>query len=124
MAVAVELTSGQDHALTMASPQDELLAKTSKIKKSLRKMWEMDRSLGELGRIWEMENYQGELGENENYLAPILGKQIQLLDLKKLILKDLRLLRPSRVSSGAIRPYPKSVHGLLGDFIFLIFVFQ
>ncbi|XP_008239855.1 PREDICTED: uncharacterized protein LOC103338432 [Prunus mume] len=105
MAAAVELTSGQDHALTMASCQDELLAKTSKIKKSLRKVWEMERSLGELRRIWEMENYQGELGENENYLAPILAKQIQLLDLKKLISNELRLLRPSRAGSGAVHPY-------------------
>ncbi|KAI5330010.1 hypothetical protein L3X38_029407 [Prunus dulcis] len=106
MAAAVELTSGQDHSLTMASPQDELLAKTSKIKKSLRKIWEMERSLGELGLIWEMENYERELGENENYPAPILGEQIQLLDLKKLILKELRLLRrPNRAGNGAVHPY-------------------
>ncbi|CAL8125334.1 unnamed protein product [Prunus armeniaca] len=105
MAAAVDFTSGQDHALMMASRQDELLAKTSKIKKSLHKIWEMEKSLGELARIWEMENYQGELRENEKYLPTLLA----LLDLKKLISKELCLLRPSRAGSckhGDVHPYP------------------
>ncbi|BBN67812.1 hypothetical protein Prudu_193S000200, partial [Prunus dulcis] len=82
--MAAELTSG--HALTTASCQDELLAKTSKIKKSLRKIWAMEKSLRELG-------------ENEKYLAALLAQKIQLIDLKKLISKQLRLLRPSRADS-------------------------
>ncbi|KAI5330015.1 hypothetical protein L3X38_029412 [Prunus dulcis] len=82
--MAAELTSG--HALTTASCQDELLAKTSKIKKSLRKIWAMEKSLRELG-------------DNEKYLAALLAQKIQLIDLKKLISKQLRLLRPSRADS-------------------------
>ncbi|CAB4280971.1 unnamed protein product [Prunus armeniaca] len=84
--MAGELTSGQDHALTTASCQDELLAKTSKIKKSLRKIWAMEKS-------------QRELGENEKYLAALLAQKIQLIDLKKLISKELRLLSCSRADS-------------------------
>ncbi|KAL6279866.1 hypothetical protein ACE6H2_016747 [Prunus campanulata] len=84
--MAAELTLSQDHALTMASCQDELLAKTSKIKKSLRKIWAMEKSLRELG-------------ENEKYLAALLAQKIQLIDLKKLISKELRLLRSSRANS-------------------------
>ncbi|XP_034203842.1 uncharacterized protein LOC117618368 [Prunus dulcis] len=105
MAAAVDSTSGQDHALTLASRQDELMRKTSKIKKSLHKIWEMEKSLGELARIWEMENSQGELGEKEKYQPTLLA----LLDLKKLISKELCLLRPNRAGSckhGAIHPYP------------------
>ncbi|PQM41814.1 hypothetical protein Pyn_09346 [Prunus yedoensis var. nudiflora] len=98
--MAAELTSGQDHALTMASCQDELLAKTSKIKKSLRKIWAMEKSLRKLR-------------ENKKYLAALLAQKIQLIDLKKLISKELRLLRRSRADSRK----HGSVHGLIMDFI-------
>ncbi|BBN68660.1 hypothetical protein Prudu_517S000100, partial [Prunus dulcis] len=38
-------------------------------------------------------------GDNEKYLAALLAQKIQLIDLKKLISKQLRLLRPSRADS-------------------------
>ncbi|PQP97122.1 uncharacterized protein Pyn_16188 [Prunus yedoensis var. nudiflora] len=71
MAAAIELTSGQDHTLTMASRHDTL-----KIEKSLRKVLEMEKSLGELGEIWGMENSHGEPGkisEMEKSLAALLS---------------------------------------------------
>ncbi|KAI5330002.1 hypothetical protein L3X38_029399 [Prunus dulcis] len=104
MAAAVELTSGQDHTLTMASRHD-----TSKIKKSLRKVSEMEKSLGELGEIWEMENSHGEPGkmsEMEKSLATLLSHQIQLVHLKKLIWDELRFSRAGSLKHGAVHPYP------------------
>ncbi|PQQ18500.1 uncharacterized protein Pyn_37684 [Prunus yedoensis var. nudiflora] len=65
----------------------------------------MEKSLGELARIWETEISHGELGKKEKYLPTLLA----LLDLKKLISKELCLLRPNRAGSckhGAAHPYP------------------
>ncbi|KAL6281279.1 hypothetical protein ACE6H2_018160 [Prunus campanulata] len=106
MAAAIELTSGQDHTLTMASRHD-----TSKIEKSLRKVSEMEKSLGELGEIWEMKNSHGEPGkisEMEKSLAELLSHQIQLVHLKKLIWDELHICRASSLKHGAVHPYPGS----------------
>ncbi|PQM41816.1 uncharacterized protein Pyn_09348 [Prunus yedoensis var. nudiflora] len=107
MAAVVELTSGQDHTLTMASRHD-----TSKIEKSLRKVSEMEKSLGELGEIWEMENSHGEPGkisEMEKSLAELLSHQIQLVHLKKLIWDELHISRAGSLKHGAVHPYPRSM---------------
>ncbi|XP_016651090.1 PREDICTED: uncharacterized protein LOC107881576 [Prunus mume] len=91
--------SSQDHVLTMASLQDELLGKISKIQKSLPKILEMENSLSELGQIWEMEKSLGELGK-------ISKMEKSLAALKKLISEKLDLLLPVSRKHGAVRPYP------------------
>ncbi|BBH08316.1 hypothetical protein Prudu_020468 [Prunus dulcis] len=45
---AAELTSGQGHALTMASRQDDLLGKISEMEKSMDKLPEMEKIMGQL----------------------------------------------------------------------------
>ncbi|XP_016652711.1 PREDICTED: uncharacterized protein LOC107882024 [Prunus mume] len=104
MVAAIELTSGQDHTLTMASRHN-----TSKIEKSLCKVSEMDKSLRELGEIWEMENSHGEPGkisEMEKSLAALLSHQIQLVHLKKLIWDELCFSRAGSCKHGTVHPYP------------------